>query len=648
MRAYTVHTERPQTESDYVIFTDEDKNFDEFSEADIALSDSNLGIRYAKKEIQEDTHLLLQYNCPDPDCDVSCHGWPSLHRHVKQEHHKIMCDLCTRNKKVFTHEHELFTKDELRRHEEKGDDKPGAADQSGFRGHPRCGFCRMHFYSEDELYTHCREKHEKCFLCERANPGERPAYYLNYDTLEQHFKTDHFLCLDKECLDKKFVVFESEMDLKAHQLEKHPSGLTKDHRKVDLSDFSLRERYHPIRGGAESSGRVGRGGQQRGPGRGRDPNSEPLPPSSAQPMRRDELAFQRAQALLQAAPTPARAFGSQLTPASRPTPTSPPRNATPVSRRTNNAEFPSLGEVTRALPGHAPSVAPEGSGVPTRSTTREQEVRQMRHQAVLDRASNLLRGDQTKLNSFRSAISAYKSSSRTAAQLIETFFALFDASSTELGKLVKELADIFEMEVKREGLLKAWNDWRAINEDYPSLPGSSSQSGTVNGPAHGGNRVLRLKSSTARSSQSQVSRTASWGTASNSVFPSLPPSSGINGKGKTSNPSWRAGASVGVSVGASGASSSRAQAKPRRSAPSNVEDTTAFPALPTAAKPTTTLYTPGYNGRLIKRVGQNDAGNSVWGQNQRASAEEEQTAPETAPEERKKKGRKKQVLMNWG
>jgi hypothetical protein len=30
--------------------------------------------------------------------------------------------------------------------------------------------------------------------------------------------------MDQECLDKKFVVFESEMDLKAHQLETHPTG----------------------------------------------------------------------------------------------------------------------------------------------------------------------------------------------------------------------------------------------------------------------------------------------------------------------------------------------------------------------------------------------------------------------------------------
>jgi hypothetical protein len=34
--------------------------------------------------------LLLQYNCPDGECDVACLGWPDLHRHVKTAHGKVM------------------------------------------------------------------------------------------------------------------------------------------------------------------------------------------------------------------------------------------------------------------------------------------------------------------------------------------------------------------------------------------------------------------------------------------------------------------------------------------------------------------------------------------------------------------------------
>ena len=133
-------------------------------------------------------------------------GWPDLHRHVRSAHKKMMCDLCTRNKKVFTHEHELFTQQELRRHEKYGDDNPGAVDQSGFKGHPECGFCRKRFYGDDELYTHCREKHERCHLCDRRTGGQNPQYYMNYDALERHFNKDHFPCLDAECQDLSCLV----------------------------------------------------------------------------------------------------------------------------------------------------------------------------------------------------------------------------------------------------------------------------------------------------------------------------------------------------------------------------------------------------------------------------------------------------------
>lgn len=630
-----------QKESDYVILTDSDKNYEDFTNADISFIDSGLGIKYERSEIQEDTLLLLRYNCPDEGCDVACLGWPDLHRHVKTAHNKMMCDLCTRNKKVFTHEHELFTKDELRRHEEKGDDKPGAADQSGFRGHPKCGFCRRHFYSDDELYKHCREQHERCHICDRTNPGQ-PQYYLNYDTLEQHFRADHQLCLDRECLEKKFVVFESEMDLRAHQIESHPNGLTKDHRRVDLSDFAVRERYQPSRGG-----RGDRGGASRG--RGRDPNVDPLPSSSAQPLRRDELAFQRTMAISGSQPGVSRTFNGALSSNPPPAPSAEAQARARAAARA--AAFPSLADVSRTLPSETNAST---TVQPSTTVTREQEARQLRHQAVSDRASNLLKGDQTKLASFRNHVSSYKNSSITAPQLIETFFSLFDASSTDMGKLVKELADIFEIPAKKEALLKAWNDWRAINEDYPSLPGSSSNSHTVI-KAHGGNKILRLKSSTAQSSRVANSQNASWGASSGSttsLFPTLPvnTSSKRNNASKTSTP-W---------AGAMPPSSSHAPIQSQQSTRSTkqptgaVGDISSFPSLPAAAKPSLPSFSPGFNGPLARRIPASGGSGSVWGSggsNGESAVGEGvngNTESDSAAGKKKSGGRKKQLVLHFG
>ena len=450
-----------RTEAATVIFTDDaERRYEELQTEKFFKTDTNLGIAYEKEEIFEDTVLLLRYNCPDSDCDVACLGWPDLHRHVKGVHHKVMCDLCTRNKKVFTHEHDLFTQQELRKHEKFGDDNPGAVDQSGFKGHPECGFCRQRFYGDDELYAHCRDRHERCHVCDRRTGGQNPQYYLDYNALEQHFGRDHFPCLDNECLEKKFVVFDSQMDLKAHQLESHPNGLSKDARRdarrVDLSSFDYRPQYQEAR----------RGGRGRG-GRGRDPNSEPMAATSSGHMSRAEQAHQREREIQSAQSVSTRTFGGQLSQASDPQPQTVHRPTAAQSPRPANAR------PANASPRIGAAQPAAADNRPTESLTPQEQARRLRHNAVTERASNLLGNDQTKLTEFRNHISSYRGGTITATELIDSFFSLFDTSSSELGKLIKELADIFEVTGKRDALLKAWSDWKAVNEDYPSLPGPS-------------------------------------------------------------------------------------------------------------------------------------------------------------------------------
>jgi hypothetical protein len=80
-----------RTESDHVILTDEhEKLYQEFAGSDFFRVDDNLGIKFEKSEIFEDARLLLQYNCPDSECDVACLGWPDLHRHTKTAHGTVM------------------------------------------------------------------------------------------------------------------------------------------------------------------------------------------------------------------------------------------------------------------------------------------------------------------------------------------------------------------------------------------------------------------------------------------------------------------------------------------------------------------------------------------------------------------------------
>lgn len=624
-----------------MIFTDNTaKRYEEFAEIDFVRSDENLGIRYEKDVVLEDTILLLRYNCPDKDCDVACLGWPHLHRHVKQKHGRLMCDLCTRNKKVFTHEHELFTYGELRRHEKVGDDHPGAIDQSGFRGHPECGFCKERFYGDDELYQHCREKHERCHICDRRNPGSQVQYYLNYQTLEKHFADAHFVCLDAECQANKTNVFESEMDLKAHQLSSHPNGLTKDARRdarlVNISTFDYRTPYQPQRRGER---------EHRGNGRGRDPNSEALPLSSAQPLRRDELAYQRHMAIL---------------------------NAQPQTMPLNRAASPALTPVPRSAQLSAPLPNLDTLSLDTSSTspsnqnqTPQEQARQIRHTSVLQRASTLLEGDSTKLSTFRSHVSSYRSSSTTATELIDSFFSLFDVPSAELGKLVRELSDIYEDDTKRQELLQAWNDWLSINADYPSLPGPSGvlpstgtegNSGSDSRPS--GRRVLRLKSSTAQSSRSAVSRQGSWGNALDQTGPSKSnPFPALGGASSLSNGQKRA-AWTAPSARASPATS-RPSSNPLPSTMGTKANEEMFPALPMGRKPETLMagltrgsvkWDDGRSGRVPAANPWSGVGGATGGTlNPDIADGVAVTAGSAGPAGAAKKGKKgKQVLYKFG
>lgn len=150
--------------------------------------------------------------------------------------------MCIDHKKNFWHEHSLFTKETLSEHIKSGD-----KNDPSFKGHPACEFCKTTFYSTDELYTHLKSNHETCHIC--VSNGIHDQYYNHYNSLEEHFNNEHFLCSNKYfvfncriCLEKKFVVFKSKIDYQAHVAEEHSSSFSKSQqrvaRRIDV-DFSF-------------------------------------------------------------------------------------------------------------------------------------------------------------------------------------------------------------------------------------------------------------------------------------------------------------------------------------------------------------------------------------------------------------------------
>ncbi|KAJ7067617.1 hypothetical protein C8F01DRAFT_1019287 [Mycena amicta] len=321
----------PQTAM--VVTTSADAVFTSFDidTENMPFKDAKLSMFFETQEMMEETLLLLRFNCPDPECEFIGNSWSDIRLHVRATHGRLMCDLCIRQKKVFAHEHTLYPPNIIPLHLPSMLPKarPGPArgkakdtnEQIEGGVHPLCEFCRECFFGDDEMYRHMRETHEECFICKRNDV--RDQYFMDYAALETHFTRDHFPCPHPTCLARKFVVYGSALDLKAHAVEDHGGELGKG----DLRDARRIEAAWDT-GGGRGRGR-GRG-RERERARDRDREEAPPPPSGG---RRRE------------------GFGAQLTvegdspPAPTATPTPPPpdvddRNSTFLTRLASLAPNP--------------------------------------------------------------------------------------------------------------------------------------------------------------------------------------------------------------------------------------------------------------------------------------------------------------------
>ncbi|KAK7337574.1 hypothetical protein VNO77_18156 [Canavalia gladiata] len=179
-----------------------------------------------------------------------------LKGHLFHRHKLHMCSLCLEGRKVFICEQKLYTRAQLNQHISTGDSEVDGSEseRGGFMGHPMCEFCRTPFYGDNELYTHMSTEHYTCHICQRQHPGQY-EYYKNYDDLEIHFRQEHFLCEDESCLAKKFVVFQSEAEMKRHNAIEHGGRMSRSKRNAALQiPTSFRYRH-----GNDHDQRRGRG-----------------------------------------------------------------------------------------------------------------------------------------------------------------------------------------------------------------------------------------------------------------------------------------------------------------------------------------------------------------------------------------------------
>ncbi|GFH23518.1 uncharacterized protein HaLaN_21141, partial [Haematococcus lacustris] len=214
------------------------------------------------------THPLVVDKCKELGRPVpSFTTVPAVRKWLATNCGRQLCDICVAGRKVFLCEQLTYDKAELDRHLRSGDET-GPLAESGFKGHPVCKFCRQRFYDSAELYKHMESAHEHCFLCRRLQPGTY-VYYRHYRELEDHFRKDHHLCPHPGCLDKKFVVFASEQDLKRHMAGEHGDELKMSkaqRREANALPIPLqfREGQGVVIGGGDNVS--SRHGRRQGPG----------------------------------------------------------------------------------------------------------------------------------------------------------------------------------------------------------------------------------------------------------------------------------------------------------------------------------------------------------------------------------------------
>ncbi|KAF9961621.1 hypothetical protein BGZ72_002712 [Mortierella alpina] len=524
-----------------VIFSrDAEKPFQDYDLKAMAYFDRKLNVYFEDQEMYEDTMVLLRFNCPDPTCEVACpDGWNQLKSHVKKAHKLTLCDLCVRHKKVFAHEHNLMTASQLLRHFKNGDAgqaNQNSAEPSGFKGHPECGFCKESFYGDDELFDHCKKNHEQCFLCLRRNV--RHQYYNKYADLERHLHSEHYACMDPECLEKKFVVFDSDLDLKAHEAELHPHSAhgqrnrLRDARKIDIN-FS----YNSPAGETSNNRRGGRGGnRQQGQNRSSAQESDVPAQPQLTPHQIQQIALQQQMALEQerrnnsealdatqddlsnlslspasnATPTksmlrtqPPAGFGASL---SAPAPVRPQSSATSAAARVaaniqrtsspmrsnspavvtqSRADWPAVSAVgasstptaaTRSQPSAATRSQPSAAGKTGGSVAPETLNK---HAALQERVQQYLQGGTGTLSQFRTLTTQYRNSQIPANQYVASLSSLFGSDLEKTGKVVQGLYDVLDSESKKAEMMRVWRDYKTVQHQFPSLESTVTSNPTL-------------------------------------------------------------------------------------------------------------------------------------------------------------------------
>ncbi|GAN04033.1 C2H2 finger domain protein [Mucor ambiguus] len=644
-----------KAEQKLVIFTQNaEKPFENYNADDTPFTDKKLNIKFETQDMYKEAMHMLEYNCPHTGCSETFKNWGELKLHVRKSHSLNICDLCSRHKKIFPYEHTLYTSAQLTKHHREGDKEFNKDDETGFSGHPECAFCKIRFFGDDELFVHCRDQHEQCFLCVRN--GNRHEYYANYASLEDHFKSDHCMCLYPQCLEKKFVVFDSPIDLKAHEVEVHGESIAGLQRSMQTQNRQLelnfqyesyrhqRENSNNRRGGGGAGGKKKEDSTQKTDHRQNTAASGSSTPSRTA-IRPDDFPSinQVNEALTASTATPA---------------TSQPRTIPGASTKKSKGKGKALqkpagfGALSAPLAvnnsGESSGAGAGGSGT---SNLDHQDPTVVSHTAFLSKVSDMLQS-KAKVNEFRSLTSAFRKSILSGEDYVNQIVKLTNNNVEQSGKILRGVEDLLDMEDKKWELIRVWRNKYTAMTNFPALdvreraPMQASrvlvikpkQTKKVVGGTSKSKNVWDKVASAANVANNMASRPSSAQSSIRSSPQTSRPSSPVN--------TYRPSSSVNNKTPWSGTSSTSTStaSKSAQDFPSLKPKT--FPALPAAA--------PKHQMILnMRRQASGQGAINAWSSGGSSSEDVSESAAEdslsaASSSGKKKKGRKNNVLFRVG
>ncbi|KAI9477923.1 MAG: hypothetical protein EXX96DRAFT_636421, partial [Benjaminiella poitrasii] len=596
-----------------VIFTsDAEKPFASFLPDDTPFTDKRLAIRFESQAIYKEAMHMLQYNCPQ--CGESSDDWFQLKLHVRKTHNLNICDLCSRHKKVFPFEHVLYTASNLAIHSHEGDKSFRDDDDTGFAGHPECAFCCIRFYDDDALFVHCRDQHEQCFLCVRS--GRRHEYYANYDSLEQHFEKDHYVCRQPRCVEKKFVVFESDIDLRAHEVQEHPELGNK------LLELSFKYESSRDQKKKKNSNREGtssrRGGTSSSSSNVREENNVVSNSSN------DEEEFPSMESVRSSLPRTT-------------VPGAPTRKKKGKEKAATIQKPAGFGALSGNNNNSSSSSSGSGSSGLGPPLTTANDPTLTRHATFLSNLKPIM--DDRKIDEFRKLTSQYRNNTITGDDYRLRISNLVTGDVQKTIQILKGVEKLIDNEQKKSELARMWRDQQLTYEMFPE---------PVRRPAPT-SRVLVIKKPTKRQEGNVWDKAAATASSSTAV------------RQVTSNSSSSSNSSSRISSVRSSPQSSRPSspilsktpwsqsqgrtAKSSTTGPSRpvVANQDLFPALPTA----TPKHQLVLNVRKAKQGGTMSAWNSSGNTTPTGGSDLEEY-PLNNSSKKKKKGRQANVLFKVG